>query len=715
MLTQATAQTRAFAASALSALGSVGVAATLGGAFTAFSSFERQMVRLKAAVESNGAPVEATLVQYEKFAQAVSDNTLVTKVQTRAMLEQAEVQGFTGAAAEKVVANAIALAKGNGDLATSYIRVAVMMQRGHPEFARRILGLQGVNDQTELLAKINQRLGAGLKVANADMNTTGGQLQKLKVSLFELTLGVGETAADLLRPVIGQVQRFVEWFKQVDPAVKRVVVQVLFAAAAFVLLPRALSIVMGLLNPVVHLFRILAGAVLGAVAAAASYGLQAVLFTAWIGLQVLGLTLLALKWVAYSAVLIAARGAVLAWNIAAAGLQLALDAFVSVMGLASAATGFLATALTIAAATASAVAITVATLGLALAVLAAALAGAVLLGFAAVAAAAAVLAAAWTFLATLAAGLVGSMRAVGAALAGLGDADPLRAVTSALGEWWETLKLIARVLTVDVGLAWKLAAAGAALAVAQIRDLWPPLWELIRGGAEIAFDTVGVYMKNTFDLAVSRAKAAAAEITRGFGGDALADALQQAAALDEKIAEARNKRASEEAARRVSKLAEAVGGGEESAAVKAARATLKGVQDEANAALAAGGGRKAQEDLFKKFGAGVGSAFNKGVKEKMGKFDAADYFSAEAVTRVQHFAEQIGYAAEKAAGGAGAGLGGGAAVGGAGGHPLEAAPAGGAEAAGREQRQNDLLKRIAAATEAAAAKPGVQVQPAGLA
>jgi hypothetical protein len=144
----------------------------------------------------------------------------------------------------------------------------------------------------------------------------------------------------------------------------------------------------------------------------------------------------------------------------------------------------------------------------------------------------------------------------------------------------------------------------------------------------------------------------------------------------------------------------------ENPAVRALQDQLKGLADDLGKAEALRAAGKKQEDIAKLLGTATGAAYSKKVKEHM-KFDAAEYFSAEAITRAQQFADLVAAAGEKGAHGA------------AGGHaaaPGQAAEAGGAEGVAREQgQQNGLLDRIALATEKMAGKDPLTVAPAGIA
>ena len=67
---------------------------------------------------------------------------------------------------------------------------------------------------------------------------------------------------------------------------------------------------------------------------------------------------------------------------------------------------------------------------------------------------------------------------------------PLAAVSAIFDEWLEVIKLVIRAMQVDIKLAWELLAAFGRLAIAQLTDLWPPLWKFIKEGFEILWDVI---------------------------------------------------------------------------------------------------------------------------------------------------------------------------------------------------------------------------------
>lgn len=89
-------------------------------------------------------------------------------------------------------------------------------------------------------------------------------------------------------------------------------------------------------------------------------------------------------------------------------------------------------------------------------------------------------------LATVTAGAYGAYKSADALLDVLlsfsTSTGPIAHTGSLFGEWWEMLKAVNELARTDLDGAWKLLQKGAEVAVSQIMDLWPPLWNYIREG-----------------------------------------------------------------------------------------------------------------------------------------------------------------------------------------------------------------------------------------
>jgi len=216
------------------------------------------------------------------------------------------------------------------------------------------------------------------------------------------------------------------------------------------------------------------------------------------------------------------------------------------------------------------------------------------------------------------------------------DPTPLEIIGGMISEWVGLVKEVAAAAQTDLPLAWKLARAGMELAVSQMQDLWPPLWEFIKNGFRVLADLAGsqfeaaflkasgsflaTMIKNldvlgVFDDTVARLKKESA-----IAGD-------MAMKLNVKIAELQMKRLTDDF------------DVFESDRTKKARQAVEDVRQEIKDKpfFSGGGDFGPAEDFGKK----TGDAVNKGLGKELHKFDAALYGSAEAFARIAEFRDKI--------------------------------------------------------------------------
>jgi hypothetical protein len=106
-------------------------------------------------------------------------------------------------------------------------------------------------------------------------------------------------------------------------------------------------------------------------------------------------------------------------------------------------------------------------------------------------------------------------------LAGMPTLAPgINVVGGVLSEWGTILMEVARVARTDLPAAWDILQAGAALAVQQVRALFPPLWKFIQDGFKAAWDFVAAVFNAKFDLIAIKAR----NIIYGVGGAVIAAA-----------------------------------------------------------------------------------------------------------------------------------------------------------------------------------------------
>lgn len=245
---------KTFAASAVSALSSLGLMSWLKSAFEGSEKLESAQLRLSAAIEASGRSVEPTLGQYRDFAKAVSEQTNVTKGSVMAMLQEAETRNLQGDAAKGAVTNSIAFAAALGGEAQSHMHLAIALEQGNTHMLRRALGLRNVKDESEVLARAQQVLASGLKVAEAESETAGAQMKKLEHDLSEVKSQFGKVIEEALKPIIPQIREVVGWFMKLDEGTKKTVVMVAAIGAGLLMIGPAFGVLSTLLGPVIAIF-----------------------------------------------------------------------------------------------------------------------------------------------------------------------------------------------------------------------------------------------------------------------------------------------------------------------------------------------------------------------------------------------------------------------------------------------------------------------------
>jgi hypothetical protein len=225
-----------FAKSAVGALQTAGITASLSALFGMYSAAERSTAKLTAAIEASGRAAGPVVEDYNKFAKAVAGSTLATAGSVKGLLQQAESFGVHGDAAKTAVKNAIALAAAKGGEASSYIRATIAMAEGNVFMLRHILHMRGVKDESEVLKRAQALIASGWKQATAETQTASGQIVQLQKNMKSLFIDIGGLVAGALQPLVGALNAAVTWFRELDPGVRR-------AATAAVLLVGAVAAV----------------------------------------------------------------------------------------------------------------------------------------------------------------------------------------------------------------------------------------------------------------------------------------------------------------------------------------------------------------------------------------------------------------------------------------------------------------------------------------
>ena len=225
------------------ALGVAGVLAGLKfgeflkGSFQEFSTAESIGIKLTSTLKANGRAVEETRADYEEFAASMQKMTTAEDDAVLAMLESAETFQLTGSAAKKAVADALALAKGNEELAQSYLRVTTAVADGNMErammFARSIPQLRGIRNEAEFLDKYQKSVVSGMEASAGIAKTAAGGIQQLENDYGNLKETVGGFVAEAVIPVTTWMKELTAWFQRQSPEVQKLVTYTALAVAVF--------------------------------------------------------------------------------------------------------------------------------------------------------------------------------------------------------------------------------------------------------------------------------------------------------------------------------------------------------------------------------------------------------------------------------------------------------------------------------------------------
>lgn len=210
--------------------------ATLKEAFGNFSEAEAIGIRLSATLEANERDVEGLTQRYTEYAQQLEKTTTLEDDFVLSLLATAEGYNLTGAAAEKAIADAAALAAAKGGTAETYIRFTAAMAKGDIELAqamaRLIPELRGIKDQTEFVARANRLIAAGQSALSRELETSSGQLKALSRDWGNLLEGLGAFVAQGAGPVVRHLRDMVALFRETPPAVQATTTGVIALVAA---------------------------------------------------------------------------------------------------------------------------------------------------------------------------------------------------------------------------------------------------------------------------------------------------------------------------------------------------------------------------------------------------------------------------------------------------------------------------------------------------
>lgn len=186
---------------------------------------------------------------------------------------------------------------------------------------------------------------------------------------------------------------------------------------------------------------------------------------------------------------------------------------------------------------------------------------------------------------------------------------PFRAITAVFGEWWTMLKRVFEVAQSDLPLAWRMLQAGFTLAISQLKDVFPPLWDYLVEG----FGHVWTMIAENFKLEMAKSMILGSS-----------QAAQNARRHLDEAADLRNRvssRALQELRIRPSA---------ESAETRAARAVYQALIPSSETL-----------DQAHRLGIDLGAQINKGLGMETSKMDAVIFGSLGALQRIEEYKQRL--------------------------------------------------------------------------
>jgi len=244
MLDDALERTKEFGRTVTATLATVAEAVGFKQSAAAFSSFQDDLVRVEAALKSNGLAVESTMEDYRKFTDQIEATTRVSSIQATKLLALAGFYDMVGEKAKGAVQQAIGISMAReGVSPTEALRAIAIYQRtGAPSYLGRLLGLYGrgagamggggAAGKEQMTAEIEKQLKTAQEVAEKLSGNFGGQLAKLTNLLQHLKVEIGEIVAKWAKPVIDFLTQFTNWVLKLDPGLKEMGVALLALVTA---------------------------------------------------------------------------------------------------------------------------------------------------------------------------------------------------------------------------------------------------------------------------------------------------------------------------------------------------------------------------------------------------------------------------------------------------------------------------------------------------
>lgn len=215
---------------------------TIVSALAEWREADRAQKLLTASLEANGRQVQETMNRYIEFAEQIENSTTFAGTQVIEMFRLAESFDVTGDAAKRAVKNALALSEAHGINAESAVSATAALEKGSTRaLSKYIPVLRKMGDETSKVAEAQRILGKMYGQVEAATNTSGGAVKRLTNQWNNFKESVGETIERVLAPFISLFQELISVFQSLPSGVKATIAVVLTLTAILT----TLSVVVG--------------------------------------------------------------------------------------------------------------------------------------------------------------------------------------------------------------------------------------------------------------------------------------------------------------------------------------------------------------------------------------------------------------------------------------------------------------------------------------
>ena len=199
----------------------------------AFQQQEDAERKLSAAIQATGGNVEKNMERFKAFASELQKVTVVGDESSLALLQVATSQGLNADESERATKNAIALSAAFNVNEDSAIKMTAALEKGNVSMLKRYIpALKDIKDDAVAASMAQQILGQAFSVAEAEAQTSRGQMIQLKNAFGDFTEEIGAVIASALTPLIARLKSATEFLQNLSPEFKRNATYIGLAVAA---------------------------------------------------------------------------------------------------------------------------------------------------------------------------------------------------------------------------------------------------------------------------------------------------------------------------------------------------------------------------------------------------------------------------------------------------------------------------------------------------